>query len=61
MAVWKQCLTQLQTELPAQQFNTWLRPLQSEQRDNTLILFAPNRFVLDWINDKFSPAYYRTH
>ncbi len=53
MAVWKQCLSQLQTELPAQQFNTWLRPLQSEQRDNTLILFAPNRFVLDWINDKF--------
>jgi len=53
MAVWKQCLTQLQTELPAQQFNTWLRPLQSEQRDNTLILFAPNRFVLDWINEKF--------
>ena len=53
MAVWKQCLTQLQTELPAQQFNTWLRPLQSEQRNNTLVLFAPNRFVLDWINDKF--------
>ena len=53
MAVWKQCLSQLQTELPAQQFNTWLRPLQSEQRDNTLVLFAPNRFVLDWINDKF--------
>ncbi len=53
MAVWKQCLSRLQAELSAQQFNTWLRPLQSEQREETLVLFAPNRFVLDWINDKF--------
>lgn len=53
MAVWQQCLPQLQAELPAQHFNTWLRPLQSEQHDNVLVLFAPNRFVLDWVRDKF--------
>ena len=53
--LWPRCLERLQTELPAQQYNTWLRPLQSEQHENTLTLFAPNRFVLDWINEKFLP------
>ena len=53
MSVWQHCLSQLKLELPAQQFNTWLRPLQSEQRHNTLVLLAPNRFVLDWVQDKF--------
>ena len=54
MAVWQTCLQQLKTEIPSQEFNTWLRPLQSEQRDDkTLVLLAPNRFVRDWINDKF--------
>jgi chromosomal replication initiator protein len=53
--LWQLCLERLQTELPAQQYNTWLRPLQSEQQDHKLVLFAPNRFVLDWINEKFLP------
>jgi chromosomal replication initiator protein len=53
MAVWNDCLNQLQTEISAQQFNTWLRPLQCEQHENKLVLYAPNRFVLEWINEKF--------
>jgi chromosomal replication initiator protein len=52
-SLWKQCLDRLQNELPAQQFNTWLRPLQAEEKNGTLYLFAPNRFVVDWIRDKF--------
>jgi chromosomal replication initiator protein len=43
----------LQDEFPSQQFNTWIRPLQVEYADNKLILLAPNRFVLDWINERF--------
>jgi chromosomal replication initiator protein len=43
----------LQGELPAQQFNTWIRPLKADQDGGSLRLFAPNRFVLDWVNDKF--------
>jgi chromosomal replication initiator protein len=31
----------------------WVRPLQAELSDNTLTLFAPNRFVLDWVRDKY--------
>jgi chromosomal replication initiator protein len=51
--VWHQCLEVLREEFPAQQFNTWLRPLQSDQREGQLVLFAPNRFVMDWVNEKY--------
>jgi chromosomal replication initiator protein len=43
----------LRDEFPAQQFNTWLRPLQSDHREGQLMLFAPNRFVMDWVNEKY--------
>lgn len=51
--LWHQCLEVLRDEFPAQQFNTWLRPLQSDQREGQLMLFAPNRFVMDWVNEKY--------
>lgn len=51
--LWEKCLGCLQDEFPSQQFNTWIRPLQVEHVDNKLVLFAPNRFVLDWINERF--------
>jgi chromosomal replication initiator protein len=52
--IWDHCSSQLQAELPAQQFNTWIRPLQvDEQVQDLLRLLAPNRFVLDWVNDKY--------
>lgn len=51
--LWEKCLNCLQDEFPSQQFNTWIRPLQAKHADDTLTLFAPNRFVLDWINERF--------
>lgn len=51
--LWNECLTTLEKELPQQQFNTWVRPLQGEVRNNTLALYAPNKFVLDWVKEKF--------
>ena len=51
--VWADCLAKLKEELPGQQFNTWLRPLHGEYKDNTLHLYAPNKFVLDWVKEKF--------
>ena len=51
--VWQKCLGFLQEEYPAQQFNTWLRPLQAESADNSLVLLAPNRFVVDWVKKHF--------
>jgi chromosomal replication initiator protein DnaA len=53
-SAWEQCISYLQTELPAQQFNTWIRPLRVGDCSSTILqLLAPNRFVLDWVNDKF--------
>ncbi|WKD49847.1 chromosomal replication initiator protein DnaA [Microbulbifer spongiae] len=54
-SVWKQCAGCLQDELPAQQFNTWIRPLRVNPgcAEGELRLIAPNRFVLDWVGDKF--------
>jgi len=54
-AVWTQCRNQLQDELPAQQFNTWIRPLEASEDSQCLRLFAPNRFIRDFVSDKFAP------
>lgn len=53
VSLWKKCLDHLQDDISAQQFNTWLRPLQVEYKDNTLLLLAPNQFVLDWVSSRF--------
>ncbi|MDH4258967.1 MAG: chromosomal replication initiator protein DnaA [Gammaproteobacteria bacterium] len=48
-SLWHQCLRQLENEVPEQQFSTWVRPLQAVERDGALVLLAPNRFVVSWI------------
>jgi len=53
VTLWEKCLNHLQDEFPSQQFNTWIRPLQAEHNGGKLVLFAPNRFVLDWIVERF--------
>ncbi|MDB2649865.1 chromosomal replication initiator protein DnaA [Porticoccaceae bacterium] len=63
--VWSQCQNTLQSELPEQQYNTWIRPLKIKyfQEDQSQFnqssgsevveLVAPNRFVEDWVKSKF--------
>ncbi len=51
--VWQQCVSRLQDELPSQQFNTWIRPLQANEEGACLHLYAPNRFIKDFVSDKF--------
>jgi len=57
--LWDACLRRLEQELPAQQFNTWIRPLVPEAGEtadtavNTLVLAAPNRFVLELVRERF--------
>ena len=48
--LWNQCLRRLEEELPAQHFNTWIRPLQAVEAGGRLHLLAPNRYVVDWVN-----------
>ena len=48
-SLWSRCVSALEDELPEQQFNTWVRPLQSVEAAGALRLLAPNRFVVDWV------------
>ncbi|MBT5331993.1 MAG: chromosomal replication initiator protein DnaA [Porticoccaceae bacterium] len=51
--LWERCSNALQDELPEQQFNTWIRPLRSQEGNGELRLLAPNKFVSDWVTEKF--------
>lgn len=53
-AIWQRCLGCLRDELPPQQFETWIQPLQFDMTSERAVrLLAPNRFVQDWVADKF--------
>lgn len=53
--LWNRCLARLEDELPAQQYSMWIRPLQvvASADGSELVLFAPNRFIVDWVRDKY--------
>jgi chromosomal replication initiator protein len=50
-SLWTRCTRELQSELPEQQFNIWIRPLQAVFDGQVLRLLAPNRFVVDWLQE----------
>lgn len=51
---WSRCLTDLQEELPSQQFNSWIRSLRVELAGPGQVrLLAPNRFVLQWVRERY--------
>jgi chromosomal replication initiator protein len=55
--LWDACLRRLEQELPAQQFNTWIRPLAADAgttEPDMLVLAAPNRFVLELVRERFA-------
>ncbi|GAC1678338.1 MAG: chromosomal replication initiator protein DnaA [Steroidobacteraceae bacterium] len=54
-SLWNRCLRVLESELPEQQFNTWVRPLQAIEREGELMLLAPNRYVIEWLGQNSLP------
>jgi len=54
--LWDHCLRHFEKELPPQQFRTWIQPLQALANDRVLTITAPNRFVLQWVKDRFLPV-----
>ncbi|MFO7277228.1 MAG: chromosomal replication initiator protein DnaA [Pseudomonadota bacterium] len=54
-SLWSRCMRALESELPEQQFNTWVRPLQAVESAGALKLLAPNRFAVDWVNANLLP------
>ena len=53
ITLWNRCVRDLQAELPEQDFNTWIRPLQAVEDGAVLRLLAPNRFVVDWLQKHY--------
>lgn len=52
-SIWQECVETLKSELPSQQFNTWIRPLRAEENSDRVVILAPNRFIRDWVKGKF--------
>lgn len=53
MTLWEQCLNILQNDTPSTDYATWLMPLQAEENETDLLLYAPNRFVMEWVRDRY--------
>jgi len=51
--LWNRCVDHLEKNLPAQQFNTWIRPLQIVEDDRNIRILAPNQFVLNWVKNHY--------
>jgi len=52
-SIWNNCLSKLENEISSSEFNTWIRPLQVIENEGQLKLLAPNRFVMDWVKERF--------
>ena len=52
---WEHCLNRIGGDIPQQQFNTWIRPLQAQWQGSGLVLSAPNRFIRDFVTEKYVP------
>ena len=53
ISLWEQCAEELARDIPNDQFNTWIRPLQAQEEGGQITLYAPNQFVIQWIKDKY--------
>jgi chromosomal replication initiator protein len=51
--VWKKCVELLKSDLSTAEYNTWVLPLQASQAEGELRLFAPNKFVKDWVSQHY--------
>ena len=55
LPVWQNCIESLKAEVPAEEFRTWIAPLEVEISRNVLSVSAPNRFISDWVKGKYLP------
>lgn len=51
VVLWDKCLSKLEDQMEEREFHTWVRPLRADDADSELVLYAPNRFIKDWLND----------
>ncbi len=55
MDAWPRCLERLEAEFPPEDVHTWLKPLQADQRADSLVLYAPNAFIVDQVRERYLP------
>ncbi|KAF1712331.1 chromosomal replication initiator protein DnaA [Pseudoxanthomonas kalamensis DSM 18571] len=53
MDAWPRCLERLEAELPAEDVHTWLKPLQAELRNDAMVLYAPNAFIIEQVRERY--------
>jgi chromosomal replication initiator protein len=53
VGIWHQCLSRLRGDLTSAEFNTFILPLQAAEDDGSIALYAPNRFVKDWVRQHY--------
>ena len=51
--VWRECSSLLKEDLTSEEFNTWILPLQAQDEGDCMLLYAPNRFVKDWVKEHY--------
>ena len=51
VVLWDKCLSKLEDEISPRDFSTWVRPLYASNEDSQFILYAPNRFIKEWLED----------
>ncbi|MEX1166505.1 MAG: chromosomal replication initiator protein DnaA [Hydrogenophaga sp.] len=54
--LWAACMDVLAQEIPEQQFNTWIRPLQAiaAPDGSKVVINVANRFKMDWIRAQYA-------
>ncbi len=58
MKTWNQISKKLEKKLSQDEFNTWIRPLQGEFKENALEISAPNDFVLNYVSNNLKSHIY---
>jgi chromosomal replication initiator protein len=58
--IWQKCLSKLELELGEREFNMWIKPLHADVQDKKCLLYAPNKFVKDWVEEHLSETLSQT-
>jgi len=48
---WSDCTEKLEAKLSQEEFNTWIKPLKANIKENNLEISAPNDFVLTYVKE----------
>ncbi len=53
MDAWPRCLERLEAEFPPEDVHTWLKPLQADERADSVVLYAPNAFIVEQVRERY--------